>query len=627
MPVPLPLAVPAAIATLAYLNARTGFSYDLRLLGPAARAASGLKTRLSNDKLNPFYDLEAYAKGSLADKVYLIFGGRKWTYNDVYQNALRYGTWIKAKYHVQAKEIVAMDFMNSENYIFIWLGLWSIGAKPAFINYNLTDKALVHCINVSTARVLLVDPQVGDNITQEVRDALPEVTISIFTPELENEAILTQPIRVPNSDRSENNMSSLSMIIFTSGTTGLPKGAIVSWNKVVKASLIIPGWNGFKETDIFYTSMPLYHASASILGAMMVMINGGTICIGRKFSTKLFWEDCRSSKATVIQYVGETCRYLLAAPPLLDPVTGETLDRKNSVRMAFGNGLRPDIWNRFKERFGISEIAEFYTATEGTAGSWNFSRNDFGKGAVGRVGTLGRLLTGSGAVLLELDWETEKPYRDPKTGLCKSVKAGEPGELVFKLDPKDISTSFQGYFNNKRANESKIARDVLTKGDAWFRTGDMIIWDDEGRSFFSDRIGDTFRWKAENVSTNEVSEALGLHPAVQEANVYGVELPHHDGRAGCVALVLNTPVTDSLMHELAHHCQQRLPKFAVPVFLRLMSDMGVTGTNKQQKHHLRMQGVDPDKVGGDEVWWLQGGTYVRFKRGDWEALRGEKVKL
>ncbi|CAG8956701.1 hypothetical protein HYFRA_00012245 [Hymenoscyphus fraxineus] len=627
MPVPLPLAVPAAIATLAYLNARTGFSYDLRLLGPAARAASGLKTRLSNDKLNPFYDLEAYAKGSLADKVYLIFGGRKWTYNDVYQNALRYGTWIKAKYHVQAKEIVAMDFMNSENYIFIWLGLWSIGAKPAFINYNLTDKALVHCINVSTARVLLVDPQVGDNITQEVRDALPEVTISIFTPELENEAILTQPIRVPNSDRSENDMSSLAMIIFTSGTTGLPKGAIVSWNKVVKASLIIPGWNGFKETDIFYTSMPLYHASASILGAMMVMINGGTICIGRKFSTKHFWEDCRSSKATVIQYVGETCRYLLAAPPLLDPVTGENLDRKNSVRMAFGNGLRPDIWNRFKERFGISEIAEFYTATEGTAGSWNFSRNDFGKGAVGRLGTLGRLITGFGAVLLELDWETEKPYRDPKTGLCKSVKAGEPGELVFKLDPKDISTSFQGYFNNKKANESKIVRDVLTKGDAWFRTGDMIIWDDEGRSFFSDRIGDTFRWKAENVSTNEVSEALGLHPAVQEANVYGVELPHHDGRAGCVALVLNTPVTDSLMHELAHHCQQRLPKFAVPVFLRLMSDMGVTGTNKQQKHHLRIQGVDPDKVGGDEVWWLQGGTYVRFQRGDWEALRGEKAKL
>lgn len=359
----------------------------------------------------------------------------------------------------------------------------------------------------------------------------------------------------------------------------------------------------------------------------MVLINGGTICIGQKFSTRVFWEECRASNATVIQYVGETCRYLLAAAPQIDPITGENLDKKNSVRMAFGNGLRPDIWNRFKERFGIDEIAEFYTATEGTAAAWNFSRNDFGKGAIGRLGMLGKLLTRSSAVLLELDWETEQPWRDPKTGLCKPVKEGEPGELLFRLDPKDIVAGFQGYFNNKKGTDGKIMRDVLTKGDAWFRTGDMIIWDSEGRSYFSDRIGDTFRWKAENVSTNEVSEALGNHNSVQEANVYGVELPHHDGRAGCVALVLTDQPSDRLMTELAKHAHERLPKFAVPIFLRLTRNMDLTGTNKQQKHVVRLQGVDPKKVGGDELYWLKEGTYVKFGHEDWQELTAGKVKL
>ena len=359
----------------------------------------------------------------------------------------------------------------------------------------------------------------------------------------------------------------------------------------------------------------------------MTLIAGATIHLGRKFSTKTFWKDCRTSNATVIQYVGETCRYLLSAPPEIDASTGENLDQKNNVRMAFGNGLRPDIWNRFKERFGISEIAEFYTATEGTAGAWNFSRNDYSKGAIGRLGSLGKLITYSTSALVELDWETEQPWRDPKTGLCRRSKLGEPGELLFELDANDIESKFQGYFNNTSGTEGKIMRNVLKKGDAWFRTGDMIIWDDEGRSYFSDRIGDTFRWKAENVSTNEVSEALGNHPAVHEANVYGVELPHHDGRAGCVALVLAEKPNEKLLNDLARHAKDRLPKFAVPVFLRLITEMQLTGTNKQQKHVVRMQGVDPEKVGEDVIYWLKDDTYTRFTEEDWRELNAGRVKL
>jgi acyl-CoA synthetase (AMP-forming)/AMP-acid ligase II len=373
--------------------------------------------------------------------------------------------------------------------------------------------------------------------------------------------------------------------------------------------------------------MPLYHSSASILGFCNILVLGATFSLGRKFSTKTFWQECRDSKATAIQYVGETCRYLLAAPPQIDPVTGENLDTKNDVRVAFGNGLRPDIWNRFKERFGIEAIAEFYSATEGASAAWNYSRNDFSKGAIGRNGTLAGVLLNASVAIVELDWETEKPWRDPQTGFCKKVPRGETGELLYKLDPNDIPKRYQGYFNNKESTESKIMRDVLEKGDAYFRTGDMVSWDNQGRFYFSDRIGDTFRWKSENVSTNEVSEALGDHAAVHEANVYGVELPHHDGRAGCVAIVLSEEPSDRLLRDLAKHAHAKLPRFAVPLFLRLTKNMEITGTNKQQKHVIRSQGVDPAKIGQDDLYWLKDGTYVKFRKRDWEELNGGRVRL
>ncbi|KAF4624798.1 hypothetical protein G7Y89_g13372 [Cudoniella acicularis] len=587
--VPLALAAPAAAATLAYLNARTGFSYDLSLIGPAVKAGLDVSRREKNDRLNFFYVLEDHAQGAASNDVFLIHGGREWTYKEVYQTALKYGTWLKTKYNVKPKDIVAMDFMNSEKFVFVWFGLWEIGARPAFINYNLADKALTHCIKVATASLVLVDPEVQHNITQEVRDGLPGVTVEVFTPELEAEAISIQAEREPNASRSESKPQNMAMLIFTSGTTGMPK--------------------------------------AAILGLCMVLMTGGSIIIGRKFSTKTFWQEVRASNATVIQYVGETCRYLLTAPPQIDPVTGEDLDKKNKVRMAFGNGLRPDIWNQFKERFGITDIAEFYTATEGSGASWNFSRNDFGKGAIGRLGTFARFISKSASARVVLDWETEQPWRDPKTGFCKRVDVGEPGELLYQLIADDIPKKFQGYYNNPESTESKILRNVFKKGDAWFRTGDMITGNAEGLTYFSDRIGDTFRWKAENVSTNEVSEALGNHAAVHEANVYGVELPHHDGRAGCVAIVLAEQPSEKLMSDLAKHAHERLPRFAVPLFLRLTNDMQMTGTNKQQKHVVRAQGVNPEKVGNDELYWLKNGTYVKFKLQDWEELHGGKVKL
>ena len=359
------------------------------------------------------------------------------------------------------------------------------------------------------------------------------------------------------------------------------------------------------------------------------MFLGSTYIVGHKFSNRTFWPEVRASGATIIQYVGETCRYLLAATPLVDPVTGESLDRKHDVRIAFGNGLRPDVWQRFKDRFGIETIAEFYSATEAVSACWNLSSNSFSTGAIGRFGTVTRFLGRTRLAVVEVDWETDQPYRDPElSNFCRRLKPGSPGELLFVVDPTDIGKTYQGYYGNEKASNSKIMRDVFVKGDAWFRTGDVVRLDKDGRLWFMDRIGDTFRWKSENVSTNEVAEVLGNHSAVLDANVYGVELPNHDGRAGCVAIMFNRDVDQGLLSDVAGHVTQKLPRYAVPIFLRVTKELQTTGNNKQQKHVLRTEGVDPKRVAAkDRLFWLRDGTYVEFRESDWEKLNAAAVKL
>ena len=376
--------------------------------------------------------------------------------------------------------------------------------------------------------------------------------------------------------------------------------------------------------------MPLYHSSAALLAFCTSLLNGNALVLGRRFSTQTFWNEVRQHDATIIQYVGETCRYLLAAPPQINPATGGNLDRIHCVTKAFGNGLRPDVWERFKSRFGIETIGEFYGATENFSALWNLSANSFTAGAVGRNGVLSASVLNLQIAIVRVDWSTESPFRDPQKGsFCQKVKTGEPGELLFKVDAADVNNKYQGYFNNEKASQAKIIRDVLVEGDAYFRTGDVLRWDNDGRWWFCDRIGDTFRWKSENVSTAEVSEALGTHPAVLEANVYGVMVPHHDGRAGCAAILFrkNTDVDEKLLEDLARHAKDKLARFAVPTFLRVVREVKATGNNKQQKSALRGEGVEPGKVGADRLFSLSGHTYVEFGERKWLDLKGGRMKL
>ncbi|KAI0400121.1 fatty acid transporter protein [Xylaria palmicola] len=629
MPLPLALAVPAAAAGLAYLNAKTSFFYDVALIRGTARALYRDNRRESADRVSSFYRLEEIATGkSSADNVGIVFEDRSWTYAQMYEAALKYGNYLKSKFQLKPKDIVALDLMNSDHFLLLCFGLWSIGARPAFINYNLTGEALCHCVETANSVLMLVDPDVEANVDDGVRQKLGDLRIEFLTEDFIAAAMASEAVRPPDEVRSGDLGRDMAILIYTSGTTGLPKAAIVTWTKLTTAATFVAGWLNTKPADVLYTPMPLYHSSATILGFFHCLEAEATFAVGRKFSTKTFWKDARKHKATIIQYVGETCRYLMAAKPDIDPTTGENLDKKHNVRVALGNGLRPDVWSKFQERFGIEAVGEFYAATEGTGGTWNHSRNEFARGAIGRNGWLYGLLMRRKHVIVDYDDEADAPRRDARTGLCTAVAAGEVGELLFLL-PEDTEQTFRGYYNNAKATDSKIIHDVFTRGDAYFRSGDLVSRDAEGRMYFQDRIGDTFRWKSENVATTEVSAAMGGHPAVAEANVYGVQLPHHDGRAGCAAVALNAAAGEEVLRSLAEHAAARLPKYAVPLFLRLGTGLSsaITGTNKQQKHSLRVEGVDPAKVGGDELYWLQGNTYVPFTTEDWDRMSAGQIKL
>jgi len=374
--------------------------------------------------------------------------------------------------------------------------------------------------------------------------------------------------------------------------------------------------------------------------AMTMMMTGITLCIGRKFSTSRFWSEVHDSKATWITYVGETARYLLAASP-------SPLDKDHNLRGMYGNGLRPDVWIKFRERFNVPEVAEFFNSSEGVFGLLNYSRGDYLAGAVGWHGAIARFLNRNMIVPVLIDQVSGAIARDPKTGFAYRQPYEKGGEIIVQV--QDVK-QFSGYYNNPEATMKKFDRDVFEKGDLWYRSGDALRRTKDGRWFFMDRLGDTFRWKGENVSTAEVAEVLGNYPGVVEANVYGVALPTHDGRAGCAAVYIDPNAQQSFdfagllqyfalsspfcsnANITARHSRTHLPKYAVPVFIRVVKEMTPIHNNKQNKVPLREEGVDPEKVKPeDRVLWIdekgRGHTYVEFHRDHWEDLKLGKAQL
>ena len=363
---------------------------------------------------------------------------------------------------------------------------------------------------------------------------------------------------------------------------------------------------------------------------MRCVMAGISLAIGKGFSVRNFWHDVRDSESTFFVYVGETARYLLAAPP-------SPLDKEHKVRCMFGNGLRPDVWLPFRERFGVPEVGEFFDSSEGMFSLFVWNRGDYSVDCVGHHGALLRFAMRNTLVPVAINHETNEIVRDPKTGFAKRNSYNEGGEILVKLADESL---FPGYWNNPEATKKMFDRDVFKKGDLYYRSGDALKRTDDGRWIFMDRLGDTYRWKSENVSTAEVAEAVGRYSGIFEAIVYGVEVPWHEGRAGCAALTIASERRENFdWRGLATHARKQLPGYAVPVFVRVLDgEVGraASHNNKQDKVALRAEGVDPSKKGSkaaggeeDKIYWLspKSDKYVRFEDRDWRNLVGGTARL
>lgn len=369
--------------------------------------------------------------------------------------------------------------------------------------------------------------------------------------------------------------------------------------------------------------------------------------LGRKFSHRTFWREVSVSGANRLQYVGELCRYLVNAPP-------HPLEREHNLYEAWGNGMRPDVWEKFRKRFNIKIIHELYAATDGLGATFNRNEGIFSRHAIGVRGLIWNYYNGNREMRAKIDPDTEDIVRGDD-GFVVKAGVDEPGEVIHRVDPAFAEAAFKGYFKNAAATEKRWMRDVFEPGDLFFRSGDVMRVDGDGRVFFVDRLGDTFRWKSENVSTNEVSDILGTFEQIAECNVYGVyvmnachalsetladiyitfrQVPNTDGRCGCATIVptSSTTIGNFDFSGLARHVQSKLPRYAIPLFLRIAPQLSYTGTFKIQKSQAKREGIDLGLIGKnskDKVFWLppNGKSYVPFRQEDWEALKSGQVKL
>jgi fatty-acyl-CoA synthase len=369
------------------------------------------------------------------------------------------------------------------------------------------------------------------------------------------------------------------LYIYTSGTTGLPKAANVSHYRLMQWSHWFAGLMNVQPEDRMYDCLPLYHSVGGVVATGATLVCGGAVVLRERFSASGFWSDVAAERCTLFQYIGELCRYLLGSPPQRE-------ESQHTLRLACGNGLRAEVWSEFQQRFRIPQILEYYAATEGNFSLYNCEGRP---GAIGRIPPF--LAHRLPVALVRFDLDAGVPARDA-AGRCVRCAPHEPGEALGQILDAHGATRFEGY-TDAAASSKKILRDVFAPGDAWYRTGDLMRQDEQGFFYFVDRVGDTFRWKGENVSTTEVAGVIAACPGIVDAAVYGVSVPGSDGRAGMAALVTEM---DFDLAELRRALLERLPPYARPIFIRIVTAIELTGTFKLRKQELAREGYDPAQV-------------------------------
>lgn len=547
-------------------------------------AADARSTRTFGDFLESWVDAGP-------DRAAVIFEGETLTYAQFDARANRYAHWA-LRQGLGRGSCCALLMGNRPDYLAAWMGLLKIGVRVALINNQLQGGQLAHCVNVSGATTAIVEDELLAQWSSAKGDLDSPVTAWRFGPagggeedvqDLDAALAAASAERPERSARAGLTQDEIGLYIFTSGTTGMPKAAKIKHSRVLLMALGYSGYVDPTADDRMYVPLPLYHATGGCCAVGATLSQGGALILARKFSASRFWDDVVDNGATMFVYVGELCRFLTNAP-------AHEKERAHKIRRIFGNGLRPDVWPKFRDRFGISDIVEFYAATESPVFMFNVEGEE---GSVGRIPWF--VKRRFPFKLVKFDPDTEEPVRDANGRLIEAPD-GEPGELVGPIRPGDVRASFEGY-SDKKASDAKILKDAFKDGDMWFRTGDLLKKDKRNYYYFVDRIGDTFRWKGENVSTQEVAHALSAAPGVEQATVYGVNVPGRDGRAGMAAVVFEG---DPDWEGLSAVVTKDLSSFARPLFIRVRGSIAATGTFKERKVDLVKDGFDPRAI-SDEL--------------------------
>tara|TARA_B100001121_G_scaffold57345_1_gene50577 strand:+ start:352 stop:2181 length:1830 start_codon:yes stop_codon:yes gene_type:complete len=532
-----------------------------------------------------------------AERPFLYFEDEMWTYADTNKAANILATYLTST-GVKHGDRIVLFMENRPSFVISLLALNKIGAIAVLINTSLTGDPLIHCINSSDSIKCIVGAEQADaledvldqiNITKQEDFLWSKDTDQYSLPDW---AIDLQAQLDNSNDKNLDETNSVkakdvACYIFTSGTTGVPKAAICPNQKLIAASINIK-MAGYRinEKDCMHNSLPLYHSTGLMLGLCAVVQAGASTFIKRKFSATSFWDEVQKYNTTALVYIGELCRYLANSEP-------RQAEQNNPLKVMVGNGLRPDVWDTFKDRFQVNRIVEIYGASEGNALFMNL---------LNKNKTIG--MTNADVALIEYDVAEDEVLKTDD-GFCKRILNHDPGLLIVRIGPNAV---FNGY-TDAQATEKKILRNVFDEGDAWFNTGDLIKTVDVGYSLgkthyqFVDRIGDTFRWKSENVSTNEVGEILNGYKDVNMSNVYGVQIPGCEGRAGMAAFSLEDAENFD-WQAFSDYVENSLPKYARPLFIRIIQEMDTTGTFKLKKNDLRNEAFDIGKV-SDPIYCLK----------------------
>lgn len=504
------------------------------------------------------------------DKVFLRFEDRDITYREANETANRYAAVLAAR-GVGHGDVVGIMLRNSPEPVLLMLAAVKCGAISGMLNYHQRGDVLKHSLGLLSAKVVVADSEFVDPINECGADTEGLVTLDEFDRLAE-----TAPTENPSTAAAVL-AKDKAFYIFTSGTTGMPKASVMTHYRWLRA---LAGFGGLgmrlNSNDILYCCLPLYHNNALTVALSAVLNGGSTLALGKSFSASKFWDDVIRYDATAFVYIGEICAYLLNQPE-------KDTDRKHKVRVICGNGLRPSIWDDFTERFGIERVCEFYGASEGNTAFVNVLNIPRSTG-----------VCPTPVAFVEYDGESGEPVRD-KNGRVRKVRNGEPGLLLSKVSNFQ---PFDGY-TDKKESEKKLIRDAFKEGDVWFNTGDLMRSQGFGHAAFTDRLGDTFRWKGENVATTEVEAALSTDPQVEEATVFGVEVEGAGGKAGMAAIQLKEG-KEFDGKALAKAAYDKLPGYAVPLFVRVMKEIAHTSTFKSQKVDLRKEGYGGTTGEGDE---------------------------